>query len=375
MLRTPEFADLVRRSPLAVHIWLIIASYERRDGRAWCAQSRIARLSGSSRRSAVRALRDLLASSWITRVGAHGQFDAQSADLYELTLPRTLRPVEAGVTELMSGSSRASVPFLLEGDVFPSNGRYLQRRTRIPLSTLSSVDWHTLRTRSGQAMHLYLLLACYAPSRERVSGARLAVECNLSRRPGSRPSGGPAESNERLVVHPQGPLRQVRKALQILTATPDPWIHAVPHTRTSGGDAASSYELAERDLTMRPLAGNTEDRSRVSSRTRADGPAPMLLARLPKAIRETIGLNNAEAWALLQSERVWPSAEDVAEFRRRLRDAPDPAARDELDRTLKPTRDQPPPHLLDRLTPNARARVGIADDAAWAAIKAFRSQR
>lgn len=338
VLRTPDYAALVARSPLAVHVRLLLESYADPQGRCWCSQRRLAKLTGSYRRSVVEARDVLIAMGWLTKVGQKVKEDGMVlSDLYQLRLPEGLEAVRAKINDRMAGRAPAGevVPYLRPDDVFQGHTQLYQRMARIPRSVLASQEWARLRQRSGQAMHLYLMLACYAPAGERVGGKRLAQECHLARTTGSG----------------EVSLVRLRTALRTLADPDDQWIAITHRTAADGGTAVSSYTLVERLLEESVALddeGTVEDDDLP-----IDGPPPQaMIDELPGPQKEAVGLSDFDAWTMLHERGIFA----------------DPATYD-ADGTPA---GQPPAALLARLAPEERALVKLSDAEVWSLIRANR---
>ena len=334
VIRTSDYAALVARSPLAVHVRLLLESYADPQGRCWCSQRRLARLTGSYRRSVVEALGVLVGMGWLQKVGQKVKDDGTVlSDLYQLRFPEDLDRVRGQINDRIAGRLPAGVeiPWMRDDDVFQGHTQLYQRMARIPRSVLASQEWARLRQRSGQAMHLYLLLACYAPNGERVGGRRLADECHLSR---------PLATGTVSIV-------RVRTALRTLSDPADQWIAITHRTAENGGTATSSYTLVER-LFEESVALDADGAVVEEEDLPTDGPPPQaMIDELPGPQKEACGLSDADAWALVHAHGL----------------AADTGATPE---------GQPPAALLARLPDDERELVKLSDAEVWALIRAHR---
>lgn len=366
MLRTPEFAALVRRSPLAVHVWLILSSYVQTDGTAWCSQRRLAKLTGSYRRSVIEALAVLTERGWVKKIPGTGpdgrRIDPKTGavleDLYRLTLPPALESLRAQINARLAGRpADGALPYFLDDDVFQGAAQLYQRMARIPRTTLASLEWSTLRARSGQAMHVYLLLACYAPNGERVGGKRLARECHLARAWTLDPDADP-ENDDGTAKKTQGvSIARIRAALAVLSDPNDTWISVARRKLESGADGTSTYILVER-LLEPAHALDAEDAADEDDGSESEGPPPPeRIAELPGPVQEAIGLSDREAWELLHSMGFWPH--------------PDLDEDEGLDGDALP-HGQPPANILARLPAAERQLVGLSDADVWEQIRRHR---
>lgn len=178
VLRSEEFAALASH-PLALHVLLVLHAHARKD-EAWCAQRRLADLTGAWRGSIQRALEHLTEQGWLTRSVRRGKDNRRLADAFKLALPPAVEECRLRVNAALEEGQVGGVdhPLWKKGDLFAYKSGIYPREARIPLSTLTSTAFSALREH-GIPMHLWLLLAAYSKGHERIGKRRLADELHV----------------------------------------------------------------------------------------------------------------------------------------------------------------------------------------------------
>lgn len=290
IIRSEEWATLVRRSPLAAHVWLILSSYANREDVAWCSQRRLAALTGSWRRSIVEVIRLLVDTGWVS---VTPRFDketgARIADQYQLRLPGGLEAARQVINDRLKGNPVGAIPGFREDDIFVARSRVYTRMARLPQSVLGSEEFGRLRERGATVLHAYLLLLVYAPSGERVPGHRLAEEAAMS-------------------------LPRWREAVAVLADPEDRWIEVVKTKAKNGGDRPNSYTVIGR--LVKPAAVLDADEpgeAPEGQEVYGQGRPPLdLVNQLPvEQFQDAMILDTEKErwtalWALLKDEGLWP---------------------------------------------------------------------
>lgn len=287
VLRSAEFAALIRLSPLAVHVLLILWSCDA-DGEAWCSQRRLARLAGTYRWSVVNAIHLLEDEGWIVRSRRDDPDDGRRiADNFRFLYPGQLEQSRIMINARMQGTGGAvPIPYFRDDDLFAGHVEIKQRRAIVGQSALASCEWARLRA-SGLTMHVYLMLLVYGPHHERVGGRRLAAECRMA-------------------------LPRVREALATLTGEADRWVSVQRKELDNGGTGTNWYLIEDRLFTASAALDDEAADDAARNAPVPDGPAPAdLVGQLPGPQQEAIadGMSDAEVWALLRSARLWPRRE------------------------------------------------------------------
>lgn len=303
VLRSPDFAALVMRSAVAAHVWLLLASYARKDV-AWCSQRRLAAQTGTHRRTMVDALALLVELGWVKRAKRYKADSPRErlADEFRLCLPAPLEEVRQKLNLRMAGKAvEGAIPYVREDDVFQYASETFTRMARVDQDTLGSVEFADLR-RSGRALHQYLLLCVYAPSEERVSAARLATEAHTT-------------------------VARVREALAVLADPTAPWIEVTRTKAANKGNRPNSYTVVQRLLTPSLAQVPKESAADVAAAEAAANVAPGsevfgegappedLVAKLPGDLRRLVDGAYPDTtdperwgslWAMIRDEGYWP---------------------------------------------------------------------
>ncbi|MES2639736.1 MAG: hypothetical protein V4850_09640 [Myxococcota bacterium] len=213
VLRSADWAALVKKSPLAVHIWLVLDALSDQERVAECSQYRLARLANGWRRSVVAAIDLLQALGWLRVLEARYRTTTGET----VTCSRATRPTPR--------STRLPDRYELCAVVSPRQGAYAQFRGSVPLRALVSPEWAALRDRSGQAMHVLLVLVGYAARGEPASASNVARECTIAR-------------------------PRFWEAIKLLTEGAEPWFAREHVASVEGGSSANRYRAVS-DL-LRP---------------------------------------------------------------------------------------------------------------------------
>lgn len=288
ILRSAEFAALVKASPLAVHLLLLLWAHADVSDHAWCSQRRLAALAGTKRRTALECLALMKRAEWILSFRRTRDTGERAADGYVLRSPGLVEVARNAVNERLAGRAvEGEIPYFVEGDVFFARSEIRTRKAFVPLSVLSSRQWCELRA-SGQAMHLYLLLLCYGPDRERVSGRRLAEETHL-------------------------PLVRIREAVAHLSHPHHAWIEVERNQTLGGKTLTSSYKILGRLYSPVAIAEPTTGATDVGE-VYGQGPVPAdLFEQLSRDVRRMIDQRHEEGperwsaqWEALRDVGLWP---------------------------------------------------------------------